>query len=215
VNGATDLGFPVKATAGGDPDLSVFRESVEQGRVAVLYAFDPGPEGSIGDVSWIIEARRSGRLHHLIVQGVLMTPLARAADIVLPGASWVEKDGSYVNEQGRLQGAAQAITPPGEALEDWQIFVNVGLALGAALTYTSSQEIRADIAAALSNNQRYAGLTSLASARPASARDWLQASNPSERWKWDFMFQDLPPIKFEGRAAGVSLLSGIPLTRVE
>jgi len=28
-----------------------------------------------------------------------------------------------------------------------------------------------------------------------SARHWLQASNPSERWKWDFMFQDLPPVK--------------------
>jgi hypothetical protein len=33
-------------------------------------------------------------------------------------------------------------------------------------------------------------------ARPVAARDWLQASNPSERWKWDFMFQDVPPIKF-------------------
>ena len=31
--------------------------------------------------------------------------------------------------------------------------------------------------------------------RPVSARNWLQASNPSERWKWDFLFQDLPPIK--------------------
>jgi hypothetical protein len=31
--------------------------------------------------------------------------------------------------------------------------------------------------------------------RPIPARSWLQASNPSERWKWDFMFQDLPPVK--------------------
>ena len=31
--------------------------------------------------------------------------------------------------------------------------------------------------------------------RPLPARTWLQASNPSERWKWDFMFQDLPPVK--------------------
>jgi hypothetical protein len=30
-----------------------------------------------------------------------------------------------------------------------------------------------------------------------TARHWLQASNPSERWKWDFMFQDLPPVKGE------------------
>ena len=87
-------------------DQADFRAAVEQGRVSSLYVFDPGPEGYIGDISWIIEARRSGKLPLLIVQGVLMTPLAQAADIVLPGASWVEKDASYVNGQGRLQAAA-------------------------------------------------------------------------------------------------------------
>ena len=173
--------------------------------------FDPGPEGSIGDVSWIIEARRTGKLQHLIVQGVVLTPLAQAADIVLPGAAWVEKDGSFVNGQGLLQAAARAIAPPGEAMEDWQIFVNVGLALGAPLSYASSQEIRADIAAALPNSERYAGLDELTFARPVSARTWLQASNPSERWKWDFMFQDLPPVKFLGKPVATSF-AGLPVT---
>ena len=42
----------------------------------------------------------------------------------------------------------------------------------------------------------YAALPSMTFARPISARHWLTASNPSERWKWDFMFQDLPPVKF-------------------
>jgi NADH-quinone oxidoreductase subunit G len=215
VQGAMDLGFPIKAAASGEPDLAAFRGLVEQGKVPILYVFDPGPEGSLGDASWIIEARRRGRVSHLIVQGVLMTPLAKAADIVLPGASWVEKDAAYVNEQGRLQGAARAIAPPGDALEDWQILVNVGVALGAPLTYTSSQEVRADIAAALSGNERYVGLTSLAFARPVPARHWLQASNPSERWKWDFMFQDLPPVKFMEKPGATVLLNAIPLTKVE
>jgi len=31
--------------------------------------------------------------------------------------------------------------------------------------------------------------------RPVPMRTWLQMSNPSERWKWDFLFQDLPPVK--------------------
>jgi NADH-quinone oxidoreductase subunit G len=215
VLGAVDLGFPVRITPAGEADVAAFRAAVEAGTVGTLYVFDPGPEGSIGDVSWIIDARRSGRLQHLAVQGVLMTPLAQAADIVLPGASWVEKDASYVNGEGRLQAAARAMAPPGDALEDWQIFVNVGLALGAALTYTSSQEVRADIASALAGNERYAGLTTLAFARPVSARNWLQASNPSERWKWDFMFQDLPPTKFEGRPSLGALLNAIPLTKVD
>jgi len=214
VLGASDLGFPVKASATG-PDLSAFRALVEGGRIAILYVFDPGPEGSIGDVSWIIEARRRLRLQHLIVQGVLMTPLAKMADVVLPGAAWVEKDAAYVNMQGFVQGAARAMSPPGDAMEDWQILVNVGNALGASLSYVSSQEVRADIAAALKQNPRYTGLTGLSFARPVAARHWLQASNPSERWKWDFMFQDLPPVKFEGRAGDISLLTGIPLTKVE
>jgi hypothetical protein len=97
-------------------------------------------------------------------------------------------------------------------MEDWQIFVNVGLALGATLTYTSSQEIRAEIAAALPNNERYAGLSGLTFARPVTARTWLQASNPSERWKWDFMFQDLPPVKFLGKPAPTSFFNGLPVT---
>jgi len=104
----------VRGTAKGEADVSAFRAEVEQGRVKTLYVFDPGPDGYIGDVSWIIEARRTGRLPLLIVQGVLMTALAQAADIVLPGASWVEKDGAFVNGQGRLQAASRAIAPPGE-----------------------------------------------------------------------------------------------------
>ena len=212
VNGARDLGFPVRAAADGSADLSAFRAAVEGGAVAGLYVFDPGPDGSIGDVSWVIAARKSGRLPLLVVQGVLMTELARAADIVLPGTAWVEKDAAYVNVEGRLQAAARAIVAPGEAQEDWQVFVNVGLALGVPMSHTSSATVRAELAAALSANvpadsplrERYAGLAGLAFARPVSARTWLQASNPSERWKWDFMFQDLPPVKFKGMPEAVA-----------
>jgi NADH-quinone oxidoreductase subunit G len=212
VNGARDLGFPIRTTASGDADVAAFRQQVEEGRVQLLYVFDPGPEGSIGDVSWILEARRSGRLQRLVVQGVLMGELTKAADIVLPGAAWVEKDAAYVNKDGRLQGAARAIAPPGDAQEDWQIFVNVGLALGSPLGYSTSQEIRAAVASTLSGNDRYAGLATLAFARPIPAKHWLQASNPSERWKWDFMFQDLPPVKFAGKPEATSVFLGLPVT---
>jgi NADH-quinone oxidoreductase subunit G len=211
VRGARDLGFPVVAGPGGEADVSSFRRRLEGGQVTALYVFDPGPAGSIGDVSWIVEARRAGTLPLLVVQGALDSELTRSADIVLPGASWVEKDASYVNEQGRLQGAAKVLTPPGDALEDWLIFVNVGLALGATFTYANGNEIRGELASAMTANPAYAGLATLAFARPVSGRNWLQASNPSERWKWDFMFQDLPPVKFEERAGLASLLNAIPL----
>ncbi len=177
----------------------------------VLYVFDPGPAGSLGDVSWLLAARQSGKLPLLVYQGVLLTDVAKAADIVLSGASWIEKDASYVNMDGRLQAAARAMAPPGDAQEDWKIFSDVALALGAAVTYPSSADVRAEIASAMAGSARYEGLTTLTFARPVSAQTWLQASNPMERWKWDFMFQDLPPVKFEGRHGLSSLLSVIPL----
>jgi NADH-quinone oxidoreductase subunit G len=222
VNGAKDLGFPVHMDGEGHADIRGLRAAVEAGRVKALYVFDPGPEGSIGDMSWLIEARKSGRLPLLIVEGVLLTPLAEAADIVLPGAAWVEKDAAYVNKDGRVQGAARAIAPPGDSQEDWQVLVNLALALGTPLGYTSSAAVRADVAATLTGakaatevRERYSGLSDLAFARPIPARTWLQASNPSERWKWDFMFQDLPPVKFAGRTSDTSWMNVLPLREVK
>jgi NADH-quinone oxidoreductase subunit G len=210
VKGAADLGFPVHATDHG-PDLSAFRRAIEQGTVKALFVFDPGPEGSIGDVSWIADARKSGKLQLLIVQGVLMTDLARAADVVLPGACAYEKDATYVNKDGRAQAASRALPTGGDAQEDWQIFVNIGMALGVTLDYSSSAHVRGEVARALAGNPAYEHLTSLEFARPVTAKHWLQASNPSERWKWDVMFQDLPPVKFEGRPEATSIPGMIPL----
>ncbi len=215
VSGARDLGFPVAMAGENAADISALRSAVELGGVPALYVFDPGPDGSIGDVSWIVEAKRSGKLPLLIVHGTLLTELAQAADVVLPGSAWVEKDAAYVNKDGRLQGAARAIAPPGDAREDWQVFVNVGLAIGVPMAYTSSGAVRAELAASFQGNERYAALTDLAFAQPVPARTWLQASNPSERWKWDFMFQDLPPVKFAGRPAAAALANVVPLKEVK
>ena len=137
-----------------------------------------------------------------------MTDLARAADFVLPGASYVEKEASYTNEQGRLQGTARAIAAPGDAMEDWQILVNLGVALGVPFDYTSAADVRAEIAARFAGVSALEGLTTLAFSRPLEARHWLQASNPSERWKWDFMFQDLPPVKGDRRSDGAAAAAG-------
>jgi NADH-quinone oxidoreductase subunit G len=184
VQGAKNLGVGVAATADGDADLSSLRGAIDQGRVSVLYVLDPGPDGSMGDVSWIVEARKSGRLPVLIYQGVLQTELAKIADVVLPGAAWVEKDATYTNEKGLVQPASKAINAPGEAVEDWQILTSVAAALGLPYTYTTSQQVRDDM-----------GLGELAFNQVVTAEHWLETSNPMERWKWDTMFQDLPPVK--------------------
>jgi NADH-quinone oxidoreductase subunit G len=218
VNGARMFGL----TAGDvgaevlQPNLSALRDAVEAGRVSALYVFDPGPDGSIGDTKWIADARRSGALPLLVVQGVLLNSLARAADFVLAGASFVEKDASYLNESGLLQGASRAIAPPGEAMEDWQILVNLGVALGVPFDYKDAAHVRADIANHFPGAPGVERLTTLAFGRPVSARNWLQASNPSERWKWDFMFLDVPPVKGEVDPSSLPLPPGaIPLRQVK
>jgi len=209
VNGARDLGFAVGKGNGAPPDLSSFRSAIEGGRVKALYVLDPGPAGSLGDVSWLITARRSGPLPLLIVQGVLMTELAAAADIVLPGTAYVEKDAIYTNDQGRVQGASRAIAPPGDAREDWQILATLGRALGLTLPYRTVDEVRRALASALPAPS--ADADRLAFTRPVPAQNWLQASNPSERWKWDFLYQDVPPVKghnvqMEGSASASSYI---------
>lgn len=195
VNGARDLGLGVGAGNAGAADLSGLRAAVDAGGVDVLYVVDPGPAESLGDVSWVIEARAAGRIKALVYQGVLAGPMAAAADVVLPGAAWVEKDGCFTNDQGLVQAASKAIVTPGDAVEDWQILTSVGAALGLPFTYETPAAVRADLAAALAGNEAYAGLAGQVFNRPVSAETWLQASNPSERWKWDAMYQDLPPVK--------------------
>jgi NADH-quinone oxidoreductase subunit G len=195
VNGAKDLGLAAIAKGDGDADLSSLRAAIDQDRVSVLYVLDPGPDGSMGDVSWIVEARKSGRVPVIIYQGVLQGDLAKIADVVLPGAAWVEKDATYTNDQGLVQGASKAINAPGESVEDWQVLTSVAAALGLPYTYTASQQVRVDLAAHLSANAAYAGIADHSFNRPVTAEHWLKTSNPMERWKWDTMFQDLPPVK--------------------
>jgi NADH-quinone oxidoreductase subunit G len=195
VNGAVDLGLAVASKGDGDADLSALGAAIDSDRVSVLYIVDPGPDGSMGDVSWIVEARKSGRLPILIYQGVVQTDLAKIADVVLPGSAWVEKDATYTNDKGMVQAASKAINAPGESVEDWQILTSVAAALGLPYTYTTSQQVRADVARHLLAKPEYATLTETVFNRPVSAEHWLKASNPMERWKWDTMFQDLPPVK--------------------
>ena len=70
-------------------------------------------------------------------------------------------------------------------------------AIGQPVPYRTAEDVRDAIATALEGHPAYRDLRTLTFARPVGARDWLQASNPSERWKWDYLFQDLPPVKFD------------------
>ena len=68
---------------------------------------------------------------------------AHRADVVLPGAAYTEKSGTYVNTEGRPQLAMRAAFPPGEAREDWAIIKALSDELGASLPWTTLEGLRA------------------------------------------------------------------------
>jgi NADH-quinone oxidoreductase subunit G len=68
---------------------------------------------------------------------------AHAADIVLPGAAYTEKAGTYVNTEGRVQFADKAVFAPGDAREDWTILRAMADALGISVGFDSFEELRA------------------------------------------------------------------------
>jgi len=67
---------------------------------------------------------------------------AHRADVILPGAAYPEKSGIYVNTEGRVQMAARASFPPGDAREDWAILRALSDVLGRRLPYDSLAQLR-------------------------------------------------------------------------
>ena len=72
---------------------------------------------------------------------------ARQADLVLPGAAYAEKHGTYVNTEGRVQRGEKAAFPPGEAREDWSILRAVSELAGKTLPFDSFRQLRAQMIA--------------------------------------------------------------------
>ena len=81
----------------------------------------------------------------VIYQGSHGDSGARLADVILPGAAYTEKDGTYVNTEGRVQIAPRAVFPPGEAKEDWAIIRALSEHLGRVLPFDTLDQLRSAI----------------------------------------------------------------------
>jgi NADH-quinone oxidoreductase subunit G len=71
---------------------------------------------------------------------------AHVADVILPGAAYTEKEGTYVNTEGRVQRGRRATFPPGDAREDWSILRALSDVLGKTLPYDNLGQVRARMA---------------------------------------------------------------------
>jgi NADH-quinone oxidoreductase subunit G len=72
---------------------------------------------------------------------------AAAADVILPGAAYAEKSGTWVSTEGRIQSGERAVYPPGDAREDWTIFRALSDVLGSPLPFDTLDQLRDAIAA--------------------------------------------------------------------
>ncbi|MBX6321048.1 MAG: NADH-quinone oxidoreductase subunit G [Rhodospirillaceae bacterium] len=147
--------------------------------------FVPGPGGR--DVPGILEAAERGEIDVVYLLGADEIPMERLgrafviyqghhgdagahrADVVLPGAAYTEKDGTYVNTEGRVQQGFRAVFPPGEAREDWAVLRALSEVLGRRLPYDTLAELRRALCAA------HPRLTRLDSPEPA---EWTEFGQP-------------------------------------
>ncbi len=98
-----------------------------------------------------------GNLDLLVVQDIFMTETANLADVVLPGASFAEKSGTFTNTERRVQPIRQAVEPVGSALPDWMIITMIAKRLGHKMEYRSPSEVTDEITHVVS---QYGGITS-------------------------------------------------------
>ena len=81
----------------------------------------------------------------VIYQGSNGTPLARFADVVLPSGTFTEKNGTFINTEGRVQQTFRVLIAPGLAKDDWKIFKALSKIIGVTLQFNKFEELRSTL----------------------------------------------------------------------
>ncbi len=116
-----------------------------QGTVKGLYIMGENPVISDPDSNHVRDCL--SKAEFLVVQDIFLTDTAEYADVVLPSASFAEKDGTFTNTERRVERIRKVIEPPGEAKADWQILCEVAQKMGyKKMNYNHPNEIMDEIA---------------------------------------------------------------------
>lgn len=113
--------------------------ALAKGTLKALYVMGENPVLSDPDQAHVLQGLKACEL--LIVQDIFMTETAELADVVLPAASFAEKQGHFTNTERRVQQLQVAIPSPGVARQDWQIITDIANALGAQWHYDNERTI--------------------------------------------------------------------------
>jgi assimilatory nitrate reductase catalytic subunit len=104
-------------------------EAVLERKIRALWIIGTNPIVSFPNLRALQQALEA--LEFLVVQdGYHPTPTSEYAHLVLPAAIWGEKDGTYTNSERRVSRVTRAVSPPGEARADFDIFLQLAEALG-------------------------------------------------------------------------------------
>ena len=114
-------------------------------KVKVMYVMGENPLMSDPDTHHVEEQLK--KLDFLVVSELFMSETARVADVVLPAASYAEKDGTFTATDRRVQLSHKAVEPVGDARPDWWILSQLSTRLGYPMGYKHPSEVMDEIAA--------------------------------------------------------------------
>ena len=117
--------------------------AIAQGGIKALYIIGENPALTDPDSDHAIKAMQA--LELLVVQDLFLTETGKLADVVLPAASFAEKDGTFSNTERRVSRVRQAIPPVGQAKPDSQIICEIAGRLGYPMKYAGPEEIFEEI----------------------------------------------------------------------
>ena len=138
------------------PGLTVTEiiDACEHGRVSTLYVMGENPVLSDPDSNHVRKAL--ARLDFMVAQDIFLTETGQLADVVLPAASWAEKDGTFTNTERRVQMVRAALPAVGESKPDWEIIKTIAAAVGSdKLSFQSPRNVFREMAALM---PQYAGM---------------------------------------------------------
>jgi formate dehydrogenase major subunit len=118
-------------------------DAVHAGDIRGMYVLGENPAMSDPDVDHARDAL--AMLEHLVVQDIFVTETANYADVILPASAFAEKTGTVTNTNRQVQMGRPAVTPPGEAREDWWITTELAKRLGLGWDYTHPSEVFAEM----------------------------------------------------------------------
>ncbi len=118
-------------------------QGADTGKIRAIYVM--GENLMLSDPDLLHVAQSLKNLDFFVVQDIFLTETCEFADIVLPGACFAEKDGTFTNTERRVQKLRKAVEAPGEALEDWKIICMVSTAMGYPMLYNDTSEIMDEI----------------------------------------------------------------------